>query len=110
MNERAPSSLTPEQAADVIRYYDRAANGEARARGWRDKTGIGEVAVQTTLKRFSILPNKIKPTLTPKEMLIGLDYIQNPPEKELSEEEEKRLDDLADKKGSYYLARQELDE
>ncbi|HET6622816.1 MAG TPA: hypothetical protein VFG56_02680 [Candidatus Saccharimonadales bacterium] len=109
MNERKPSHLTPEQAADVIRYYDRDANGEARARGWRDKVALGEVAARTTLKRFSILPNQTKPMLTPEEMGAGLDYIQNPPEPDKSEAYYQKLDELADKLGNYDLARRQLD-
>ncbi len=74
MNYNKPLILTPEQAADVVNYYYVGANAETRARGWDDKLSIGQAAVQTTLKRHSILPEG-NPILTYEEMGAGLEYI-----------------------------------
>ena len=88
MSEQQPdvtkTSLTPSQAADVIRYYDRAANGKAYENGWKPKVSLGEVAINTILPKHSIVPNKEKPELafrqpplTAQEMSEGLDYLMN---------------------------------
>ena len=88
MSEQRPdvtkTSLTPAQAADVIRYYDQAANGKAYENGWKPKVPLGHVAVNTTQSRHSIIPNKEKPelaftepTLTSQEMSEGLEHLMN---------------------------------
>ncbi len=66
--------LTPEQSADVIRYFHAANNAETRARGYRDKVLLGVSAVQAGLKRESLLPSD-QPMLTFKEVGEGLDYL-----------------------------------
>lgn len=80
MSERKPSSLTPEQAADVIRYYHDGNNAEARRNGWSDKVALGRSAIQTILKRQTIIPQREgeqpQATLTPDEMHEGLNLIQ----------------------------------
>jgi hypothetical protein len=76
------TSLTPAQSADVIRYYDRAANGRAYENGWKPKVALGHVAINTTQPRHSIIPNKEKPELaftepplTAQEMSEGLEHL-----------------------------------
>lgn len=108
MNERH-DGITPEQAADVIRYFHNGENREARQRGWKDKVSLGEAAVHTTFKSHSLLPDG-EAMLTDKEMGAGLDYIQNPPESKKSEAYDKELEYRVDSRGiSYDLARREMD-
>ena len=86
MSEQRPdvtkTSLTPSQAADVIRYYDRAVNGKAYENGWKPKVALGQVAINTTQPKYSIIPNKEKPELaftqpplTAQEMSEGLEHL-----------------------------------
>ena len=108
------NELSPEQAADVIRYYHYNApeNQLARQHGWKEKVGIGKAAVRTALAKYSMLPAEPgqppQPTLTNNEMSAGLDYIKNPPEPAHSEEYDKKLDELVDKGLTYDEAKRKL--
>lgn len=113
MNERNPG-LTPEQAADVIRYFHNGENREARQRGWKDKVSLGEAAMHASFKSYSLLPNG-EPMLTIKEVADGLDFIDHQAQAQVelsdkSDDYDKALDELVDKKNiSYAQARAELD-
>ncbi|HSW90724.1 MAG TPA: hypothetical protein VLF64_01880 [Candidatus Saccharimonadales bacterium] len=87
----AKTVLTPVQSADVIRYYDTAANRFAYDNGWKPKIALGRVAVNTTQPRHSIIPNEEKPeraftepALTPQEMSEGLEHLMKGVEPEPS--------------------------
>ncbi|MGE5298695.1 MAG: hypothetical protein ACM3KF_01515 [Acidobacteriota bacterium] len=77
MNMPPSSELSPQQAADVIRFRHNAANKEAREHGWRDKVSMGHAAVQAQLPRHSMLPDE-QPMLTPQEASAGLKHIDMP--------------------------------
>lgn len=79
MNERPKSTLTSEQAADVIMYYHEAAQQEAEGRGRSYTVPLGDAALQAVQWRHSILPNS-DALLTWDEMRAGLSYIERPPE------------------------------
>lgn len=68
------NSLSPSQAADVIRYYHNGENADARAKGWGDKVSLGQSAIHATSTNHSLLPSD-KPLLTDKEMYEGIQYI-----------------------------------
>lgn len=110
MNERAPSQLTPEQAADVIRYFHNGENRESRQRGWKDKAPLAKAAMHATFKAHSLLPNG-EAMLTMKQAADGLDVIdrQTLAEADKSDDYYEELDELADKLGSYDQARRQLD-
>lgn len=72
--ENIPAPLTPEQSADVIRYYHDNANREARENGWRERMSLGQAAARAALARHSLLPDG-QPTLTEQEKGAGLKYI-----------------------------------
>lgn len=87
-SEVAKSSLTPAQAADVIRYYDASENEAFYENNWaKPKVKLGQVAIHTTQSRHSILPNG-EPMLTIKEAAGGLEYLlkekEMPPKQEHS--------------------------
>lgn len=76
MAEQTPKTekmLTPEQAADVIAYYDRHDNERSLKNNWRRKRSLGQVAFDTTRRIHSILPDG-EPLLITEEMETGLDY------------------------------------
>lgn len=100
--------LTPDQAADVIRYYNDNENKEYRARGWKDKVPLGQSAIHTAMPPHTILPppDDTTPTLTWQEMEAGRNHIENPPK---SDKYYDRLDELVDKGFTYDDARRKLD-
>ena len=70
--------LTPRQAAEVIRYYDKGVNAEARIGESKAKKPLVLMAIQTTLGEHSILP-KGEPLLTFDEAAAGFMYLVIPP-------------------------------
>lgn len=68
MKEQKQTQLTPEQAADVIRYYETA---EKVSKGERS---LAEIAVIVAGKTHSILPGQ-EPLLTHPEASAGLEHI-----------------------------------
>lgn len=99
--------LTPQQAADVIRYYHDGENALTRARGWKDKVPLGLAALHTyRAGEHSILPDK-SPTLTLAEMESGNAYLQEKTndalhEPEISPQRQRRIDALVDGSGMSY--------
>ena len=81
MNGNPKNPLTPEQAADVIRYFHDSENHEARRNGWRDHTSLGLAALHAASDDHSILPDET-PILTFGEMGAGLRYLEgnDPPD------------------------------
>ena len=106
------NELTPEQAADIIRYYHTGENQLAHENGWKEKVGIGKAAARTTIAKYSLLPTEPdqapQPMLTYNEMAAGLDHIKNPPDPERSEEYYKKLEDLVDKGMTFDEAERKL--
>lgn len=49
MDRHDQSSLTPQQAADVISWYHGSINHEYIERGWKAKVSIGQAAIRATL-------------------------------------------------------------
>lgn len=79
------SKLTPEQSADVVRFYHTANNKEAQRNGWKDKISLGQSALQTMRDSHSILPaddsGEKKPLLTAQEQLEGVEYLREEKER-----------------------------
>lgn len=95
------SELTPEQSADVIKYFHDSENAQYRQNGWRDKISIGQSAIHTTRSRESITLDGI-PALTNSEMGKGLNYIIEVPKKPKLTDE--MLDAAVDKMNLSYDA------
>ncbi len=98
--------LTPQQAADVIKYYHDAENAPYRQRGFSDKVSLGLSALHAAQVKHSILPDG-SPTLTLNEMNDGLQYQPVEPTRvdegsELSWQQQRRLDALMDGSGFPY--------
>lgn len=98
MSEKAPTQLTHEQAADIIRYYHDSDNAETRTHGWKDKVSIGQAAVRTTLESHSILPDG-KAVLSPGEASKGFAHIEDPSK---TDEYYRRWDKIVDKRNIPY--------
>ena len=80
-------SLTPKQAADVVKYYSSSENERSRQRGWKDKIPLGQSALHAMSLKHSVSPDG-KALLTAEEMAAALKYIDNPPAApELSDEQ-----------------------
>lgn len=97
--------LTPQQAADVIKYYHTGENAQARANGWKNKNvALGLSALHTIRAgSHSILPDA-SPVLTGEEMIAGQEYILNPPVHQdegesISPARQRRIDALMDGSG-----------
>lgn len=105
MSEKPASNheLTPEQAADVIRYYNDAENAWFRQHGQRDKVHLGQSALHTTMSKESITGDGV-PALTSHEMGRGMDYI-SPPERKKPKATDEMIDHIVDTQNvSYYVA------
>lgn len=75
MNTGSPSYLTPEQAADVIRWHHNRANTnpETGVRYARDKVPLGLAALHLSMTNPNyFLPSMDEPALTVKEMSAGI--------------------------------------
>lgn len=111
-NER-PTLLTPEQAADVIRYFNFAENEERSRRGLLGGVAMGLSAIHATKAEHSFLPDS-KPLLTRQEMGAGMDLIekQEEDEPEFTEDEWRRIEHIVDTRGVSYdkAKRQVMDE
>lgn len=57
MHERKQTPLTPEQAADVINYFDQWENARSYENGWKRKVPLARVALHAAMKNYSILPS-----------------------------------------------------
>lgn len=80
MGNESESHLTPEQAADVIRYYNADDNAVERSHGAKDKISFGHSAIRSSLGRHSILPDG-SPTMTPPEAAAGLAHLEQEEER-----------------------------
>ncbi|MDX2776100.1 hypothetical protein PV379_01865 [Streptomyces caniscabiei] len=98
MHETPRTILTPEQSADVIRYYHTGMNHERREKGHAHALALGYAALCTTLPNHSVLPDA-KPALNVQEIKEGLEYIKNPPK---SDEYYDRLDQIVDRQNVSY--------
>ena len=87
MSEHTPKNkqyLTPEQAADVIAYYDRHDNERSIKNNWKRKKSLGQLAFDTTRRMHSILPNG-EPLLTAEESIEGLEYYRDTLERQFTQ-------------------------
>lgn len=108
MNERYPTSeLTPEQSADVIRYYHAGENDASRKSGWKDKIALGRSAIHTTKTSETILPEGGS-VLTSAEMGRGLAHITGAAGEakvvSMARNIDDSIEDLVDKRGFSYDA------
>ena len=91
------NELTPQQAADVIRYIHDNANRERRENGWNDNFSLGQAAIRAASPEHTLLPDGV-PMLTSQARNKGFTHLDNPQESQRSEEYWKRFDDLVDNK------------
>ncbi len=106
MSEISPevpkNELTPQQAADVIQYYNDGENAQSRQKGWKDKVPLGQSAIHTTRERESLLPTGT-PILTNDEMGRGLDHLTSePPQSTRPKATDEMLDTIVDRQNVSY--------
>ena len=94
-------SLTPKQAADVVKYYSSSENERSRQRGWKDKIPLGQSALHAMSLKHSVSPDG-KALLTAEEMAAALKYMDNPPALELSDEQLAMIERIVDTRGVSY--------
>lgn len=112
MSQSDQSQLTPEQAADVVRYYHDGENRYARDRGWKDKVPLGLAALHAAQPEHSILPDN-RPLLTYAEMGQGVEYIEQQSkageQPDITPEQQTAIDHIVDTQGcSYEEARRQV--
>lgn len=79
MDNHNQTSLTPQQAADVVGWYHGGINHEYIERGWKGKVSIGQAAIWATLRnvpeRFASGMNG--PLLTMAEAGQGVEFLDD---------------------------------